>query len=151
MKRFATALAFSLAIMSAAHAGDTVTQSRHLTVSHAWIRVLPGTLPGAGYAVLGNNGTTPVSVVAATSPAYRRVMLHQSRIVNGQSRMVAVPRLTVPAHGSIRLAPGGYHLMMMHARHAVKPGQTVPVTLQLADGSTKEVTFTARPANASGD
>lgn len=152
MKRqLASILALALVAGGSACAADVVTQASHLTVSHAWIRVLPGNLPGAGYATLKNDAGKPLAVIAASSPAYGDVMLHQSRMVNGQSRMVAVPRLTVPAHGSVQLAPGGYHLMMMHARHAVKPGQTVLVTLQMVDGSTKQVSFQARPANASGD
>lgn len=127
------------------------TQASQLKVTHAWIRILPGALPGAGYAVIRNHGNRPAVIVAAHSRFYGNIMLHRSRVRNGMSQMIAVPKLTVPPHGRIQLRPGSYHLMMMHAKHPVQVGHMVPVTLKLADGSTLEVRFKGRPANASGD
>jgi copper(I)-binding protein len=117
-------------------------------VRHAWIRVLPGALPHAGYATLVNQGDHAVKLVSARSAAYGKVMLHRSVESNGMSHMHAVPDLPLPAHGKVTLAPGGYHLMLMHAVHPVKPGHTITVTLQFADGSSLDAHFTARPATA---
>lgn len=127
-----------------AHAGDTSPVS----VENAWIRLLPGTLPAGGYATLHNNGDTPVVVTAASSDDYKRVMLHQSTVQDGMSHMSRVDKLSVPAHASIKLTPGGYHLMLMHATHTIKVGDMVPVTLHFANGKTLTVDFKARPANA---
>jgi copper(I)-binding protein len=44
--------------------------------------------------------------------------------------MMDVPSITVPAHGSVTLAPGGYHLMCMQP--AMKVGDKVSVTLMVA-------------------
>jgi copper(I)-binding protein len=129
-----------------AHAGV----SAPLQVHDAWIRVLPGALPNAGYANLTNPGNHEVKLVAARSNAYAKVMLHESSESGGISRMHAVDHLSVPAHGSVRLAPGGYHLMLMHAVHPVKVGSRVTITLRFADGRTQDASFLARPANASG-
>jgi copper(I)-binding protein len=51
--------------------------------------------------------------------------------------MMDVPRVTVPAHGQVAFAPGGYHLMCMQP--AMKPGQSVMVTLSFKDGSSLAV------------
>ncbi len=123
----------------------------HVTASHAWIRVLPGALPAGAYVVLRNDGGAPVALTGASSPAYGMAMLHQSSGAGGMSRMTMVDALTIPAHGTQTLAPGGYHLMLMDAKRPVQPGERVRITLQFRDGSTLPVDFIARPANALGD
>lgn len=119
-----------------------------VTASHAWIRVMPGALPAGAYVTLENTGNTAIVLISASSPNYRAVMLHRSTFSNGMSHMHPVKQLTLPAHGTVTFAPGGYHLMLMHATHPVKPGDTVPITLHFADGRALLVQFAARPANA---
>ena len=129
---------------SAAHAG----QADHVHTTGAWIRVMPASLPAGGYVTLRNDGDQPVVLDGASSAAYGSVMLHESSTDTGMGRMRMVDRLTVPAHGQVALAPGGYHFMLMDAAKAVQPGQTVRITLQFADGSTLATDFLAKPANA---
>ncbi|WP_114238170.1 copper chaperone PCu(A)C [Dyella sp. C9] len=127
------------------------TEAAHVIPSHAWIRVLPGDLPAGAYVVLENQGNQPATLRAASSPAYAEAMLHRSSTENGVSRMAMVDDLAIPAHGKVELSPGGYHLMLMKARTAVRPGDKVRLQLRFDDGSTLEVDFLARPANATGD
>lgn len=122
-----------------------------VSASHAWIRVLPGDLPAGGYVTLRNDGDRPAELTGAASSAYASVMLHQSSTSGGTSRMSMLPKLAIPAHGSVTLAPAGYHLMLMHAHAPVRPGDAVAITLSFGDGSTLPVTFRARPANALDD
>jgi copper(I)-binding protein len=136
-----------LAGTGSAHAA----QADSVRVGHAWIRLLPGELPAGAYAVLQNAGDVPVALTGASSAAYGHVMLHRSTTEGGMARMAMVGQLDIPAHGQVTLAPGGYHLMLMHARRTLKPGDTVKVTLQFADGSRLDVDFLARPANARSD
>lgn len=118
-------------------------------VSHAWIRVLPGDLPAAGYARLENRGDESIALVGAHSGSYRRIMLHESLTSGGMAEMKRVSHLTIPAHGRAALSPGGYHLMLMGAVRPVKPGDKVSITLVFAGGATETVTFLAMPANTS--
>lgn len=129
------------------HADDAV----HVQVEHAWIRLLPGSLPAGGYATLRNTGGKPIALTGASSAAYKHVMLHQSTTTDGVSHMSPVSKLVLPAHGKVSLAPGGYHLMLMHADHPLKPGDTVTLKLTFADNSTLDANFLVRPANASGN
>jgi len=133
-----------------AAAGARASEAAHVRAGQAWIRVLPGDLPAGGYVVLSNDGDQPATLRGATSPRYGSVMLHRSSGEGGMSRMAMVDSLVVPAHGKVELAPGGYHLMLMHAVAPVKPGERVPLSLRFADGSTLAVDFAARPANATG-
>lgn len=125
--------------------------STQATISHAWIRVLPGALPAGGYATVHNLGDKALRLVGADSPAYGRVMLHMSTSTGGMEHMEAVKSIPVPAHGSVSFAPGGYHLMMMQPKSTVSPGQHVQVTLHFASGASLTTPFLARPANAVDD
>lgn len=144
----ALACAGLIAGCGAALAATATTST--LRVEHAWIRWLPANLPSAGYATLVNNGDRTLRLAGASSPDYGSVMLHRSRLAEGDSTMEMVDHLDVPAHGSVKLAPGGYHLMLSHARHPIKPGDKVPMTLRFADGSVLQVDFSVLPANAAG-
>jgi hypothetical protein len=65
--------------------------------------------------------------------------------------MAMIERFPLPPHAVVRLAPGGYHLMPMHALHPMKPGDQAKLTLLFAGGRTLDVGFLARPANADDD
>jgi periplasmic copper chaperone A len=138
------ALLAGLLLAGTAHA----TAADHVHASHAWIRLLPGSLPAAAYVTLENRGDQPVALSGASSVVYTEVMLHQSSMQGGMSRMTMVDSLTVPAHGKTMLEPAGYHLMLMKAAAPVKAGDIVRLTLQFSDGSTLPTDFVARPANA---
>ena len=50
-------------------------------------------------------------------------------------------RLSVPARGSVTLAPGGTHLMLIGVHEALVAGQTVPVELRFEKAGTTTVTM----------
>lgn len=132
-------------------AGVHAAVADHVHASHGWLRVLPGSLPAAGYVILQNDGDQPAELSGASSVAYARVMLHESSMKGGMSRMTMIDALPVPAHGKVVLAPGGYHLMLMQPVTPVTPGQHVRVLLKFSDGSSLPTDFIARPASALDD
>ena len=143
--------ALPLAALLLFGAGAGAGTAGDIRAEGAWIRVLPGDLPAAGYLTLQNTGDTEVALTGAASAAYRQIMVHLSAGVGGMSGMVPVARLPVPAHGMVKLAPGGYHLMLMNATRPITPGRKVTVTLIFNGGrKTLDVEFLARPANATG-
>jgi copper(I)-binding protein len=126
------------------------SEAEHIRASQAWIRVLPGDLPAGAYVTLENTGDEPASLQGARSASYASINLHKSTVDGGVSRMSMVDNLPIPAHGKAELTPGGYHLMLMKAATAVKPGDKVKLTLSFGDGSNLDTDFIARPANATG-
>ncbi|MGA9335145.1 MAG: copper chaperone PCu(A)C [Rudaea sp.] len=120
-----------------------------LHVRHAWVRWLPGDLPAAAYATITNSSDKPARLLGADSPDYRGVMLHRSFKRAGIEHMQMIDGIDIPAHGSIKLAPGAYHLMLMHARHAVAPGDHVHLNLHFAGDRLLGIDIPVRPANAS--
>jgi copper(I)-binding protein len=107
-----------------------------ISVEQPWMRFIIKARPAAGYMTLRNNGDTPVALISASSPACGMLMLHQSKEVNGVEKMLPVKSITVPAHGNVSFAPGGYHLMCMKPQATMQIGHSVPVTLKFADGET---------------
>ena len=134
------ALALSFGFASAAQAAGP----NAISVKDAWVRWLPNNLPAAGYATLVNASDKPVDLVDISSNDYGDAMLHQT-VSNGSSqKMVMVDKLTVPAHGQVSIAPGGYHVMLEDAKHKVAPGDTVHLTLKFSDGETLDTPFAVK-------
>lgn len=128
----------------------TMSAPENLSADNAWIRLLPGELPAAGYLVLRNDADTPRKLVSVDSDDFDQVMLHQSMQASGMSHMRHVMGIDIPAHGKATLAPGGYHLMLMQPKRVLEVGQTVTLVLHFADGATQSVAFEVKPANADG-
>ena len=84
-----------------------------LSLSGQWFRLIMPSLPAAGYFTLTNATAAPEKLVGAASPACGMLMLHKSVSRNGEESMIMVPAVTIPAHGRVQFAPGGYHLMCM--------------------------------------
>lgn len=143
-------LALAVVTCSTAMAASAPHAASTTEVQDAWIRILPVGLPAGGYAVLRNTADETHTLTSVTSSAYASVMLHRTTEESGVSQMHMVSTLTIPAHGMLKLTPGHYHLMFMHATQTIHPGDSVPVTLHFADGSTLETDFLAMPANSAG-
>jgi hypothetical protein len=57
--------------------------------------------------------------------------------------------LEIPASGSVTLAPGGYHLMMMGLKGPLKQGSTLPVTLVFEKAGAIDVELAVEAMGAS--
>lgn len=143
---FRSLVAAVLLVAGAAHAADAPS----VKASDSWLRVLPGTLPAGGYVNFENLSDRAVSIVGASSPDYADAMIHRSSTDGGMGRMEMVDSVPLPPKGKVAFSPGGYHVMLMDAKHSVKPGDKVIVTFALSDGEKLPVTLVARPANATG-
>ena len=115
-------------------------------VSEAWIRVTIPSRPAAGYFKLTNNTDADARLVGAASPGCAAMTLHETVDNGGAETMRKIDEIPVPAHGSARFAPGGYHLMCMSPSAMVALGQRVPVTLKLAGGGEVSADFLVRGA-----
>lgn len=92
----------------------------------------------AGYMRIRNPCPAGITVVSVSSPAFADVSLHRTETVDGMASMRAVPALPIAAGQTVRLAPGGLHLMLMQPLGMVTPGSKVPVRLHLQQGADVE-------------
>lgn len=137
----------AVALLALAAAMPAIAQLEMVSIAGPWIRFITPATPAAGYFTVTNAGARPVIITGASSPDCGSLMLHQSRNVSGVEQMDMVSSVTVPAHGSVKFAPGGYHLMCMSPSTNVAPGRTIPVTLTFADHLTVTKPFLVRGAN----
>lgn len=133
------------ALPPASAAGSTV---EGVTITGAWFRTIVPGRPAGGYFTLRNDSDIPRELIGAASPACGTAMLHRSVSEDGAKKMVHVEQVDVPPHGSITFAPGGYHIMCMKPTDAMKPGNTVSVTLEFADESKLAADFAVKSATA---
>ena len=110
------------------------------------MRALPAGLPAAGYFTLHNTSSHEVALTSAASAACGMLMLHKSSEEGGMGSMQDVSSVAVPAGGTVKFAPGGYHLMCMNPTAALKLGAGVTVALGFSDGSRSEVPFAVKNA-----
>lgn len=131
MNRISAAILSTLLAASAGpvFAGDCTPQVRE-----GWIRLTPGGMPmQAGFGRIENRCSAPATIVGASSPSYGSVELHETRVVEGVSKMRAVPELRIAPDGAAVLKPGGLHLMLMQPRVPLKAGSKVGVVFELSD------------------
>lgn len=100
------------------------------TVSGAWVRPPQGMdSPAAGYLVI-TGGSQADALVGASSPVAGSVMLHETTTdSSGMTGMHMVDRLAVPAGATVKLEPGGYHLMLTGITGTIAAGGTVQIEL----------------------
>jgi periplasmic copper chaperone A len=131
--RLAVAVVFAFVVSAPVAARDCRPQVRE-----GWVRMPPGgKMPMmAGFGRIVNRCPTPVTIVSARSPSFGSVELHETRVVDGVSRMRPVPELRLAPDGSAVLKPGGMHLMLMRPGAALKAGSKIVVEFELAGGGT---------------
>lgn len=114
-------------------------------VKDGWVRLPPVSMPMmAGFGRIENPCARPVTIVGASSPAFAEVSLHETRVVDGVSRMRHLPELRVAPEGSAVLKPGGLHLMLMQPRAPLKDGSKVVIEFALKDGGVLRGEFVVR-------
>ena len=138
LKRVPGLLVLAVAVVALATAGTpAMAGEKKPMVMDPWVREAPPTMKmHAAYLVLMNPTDAEVSLVGATSPQYKMVELHLSKVEDGIATMVKQDQITIAPEGKLEMKPGGFHVMLMHPKQPVKAGDTINITLNLADGST---------------
>lgn len=114
-----------------------------LEISDAWIKNLPPTIPvRAGYMTMHNPGPGTLNVVEVRSEAFASVEIHRSFMQDGMMRMEPVDKLEIEAAASVKLEPGGLHLMMMMPHEPTSPGDEIIIFVKLEDGSEQSLKMT---------
>jgi copper(I)-binding protein len=150
MTRFHTPIlglaAIAIAIAAPVAAHDFKAGS--LTLQHPWTRATAGKV-GAGYTIIVNRGKTADQLVSATSPAVDKVEIHTMSMDGGVMKMRPLPDgIAIPAGGTARLAPGGYHLMLLGLKAPLVAGTLVPLTLNFAKAGPVKVQLKVEAAGA---
>ncbi len=136
-------LAAALALFAAQPAFAHGYKIGQLEIGHPWARMTPaGAKVGGGYLAIENKGTEPDRLVSVTAEIADRAEIHEMTVKDGVMNMrMLADGIEIPAGGEVKLAPGGYHLMLIGLKQPLKEGERFKGTLTFAKAGTVDVEF----------
>jgi hypothetical protein len=124
-------------------------QSSAIAVQQPWARATPGgAKTGVVYMTIVNSGGADDQLVAASTPIAVEAQLHQTSMDNGVIKMRPIAALDLKAGATVKLAPGGYHLMLVNLKQPLKDGDSFPLTLTFAKSGKQDVQVTVAKIGA---
>jgi protein SCO1/2 len=114
--------------------GAAVSAVAGVAFERVYLVAPAGDAPAALYLVARNGGAAPDTITGFDAGSLGDASLHMSMgdAATGSMMMHVVQALEIPAGGTVRLAPGGYHGMVGPLKQPVTRGQHVPLTVRLA-------------------
>jgi copper(I)-binding protein len=148
----------ALSFLLAASARAEDVRAGDLVITQAWSRATPGGAKiGGGYLTIENKGTTADRLIGGSSDIAGKIEVHEMTMKNGVMTMRPVDKgLSIEPGKTVKLAPGGYHLMMFDLKGPLKQGDKLPVTLEFEKAGKVQVPFDVAgvgaqaPGNAAG-
>jgi iron complex outermembrane receptor protein len=145
MSRFLLAL---LALTASAAFSHDYTHG-DLAIGHPWSRPVAAGIPtGVAYLSITNNGSTGEILLGGRSSAALRVEMHQTIVSEGMARMRPLPQIAIAPGATVRIAPGGIHLMLFGLKQPLTLGANVPLTLLFRNAGEVEVTIKVEARDA---
>ncbi|MDQ0395125.1 copper chaperone PCu(A)C [Labrys monachus] len=143
------------AALTATLAGSALAadfKAGNLVIHDPWTRATPRGAPVAGgYAVIENTGDQPDSLTGGSFSASSGFSIHQMTMKDGVMSMGPVEGgLEIPAHGSVKLDPSGFHLMFTGLTRQLKRHETVGGTLVFKNAGTVSVDYAVGSIGARG-
>lgn len=145
---------FVAATLMLATAGGLVQAHEYkagaLTIQHPWVRATPkGAQVAGGFLTLTNTGSAPDRLVGGSLTGAARVEVHVTSTEGGIARMRPVEGgLEIKPGETVKLAPGGYHLMFVDLKGSFVDGELVEGTLQFEKAGRVLVEFEVQSVGA---
>ncbi|MGC2811077.1 MAG: copper chaperone PCu(A)C [Bradyrhizobium sp.] len=123
-----------------------------LVITRAWARATPGGAKiGGAYLTIENKGATADRLTGGSADIAGKVEVHEMATKNGVMTMRPLDSgLTIDPGKTVKLAPGGYHLMMFGLKSPLKQGDKVPVTLDFEKAGQVKLSFDVQGVGAQG-
>ncbi len=119
-----------LLALSLASCSPSPNRAPDIKVADAWARApVPGRIVTAAYLTISNSGAADdllIGVTSSSGPA----AVHSTSMARGIMRMRQIDRLSLPAGATVRLEPGGTHLMLTELREPLGAGGNVELSLR---------------------
>jgi iron complex outermembrane receptor protein len=121
----------------------------HLVIGHPWSRPAAAGMPtGVAYLTITNNGPKEEVLVGARTPAAQRVEIHQTSVSEGMARMRPLPQVRIVPGSTVKIAPGGIHLMLIGLEVPLTAGDEIPLTLVFREAGDVEVEISVESREA---
>ena len=104
-----------------------------LKVQNAWVRATVQGQKATG-AFMQITAPATTTLVGVSTPVAGLAEVHEMKMDGDVMRMRPLSQgLELPAGTTVRLQPGGYHLMLMDLKVPLQKDSTIPLTLSLRD------------------
>ena len=134
MRHFSLAHAVLLAGLSTNVFADSVK------IENAWVRATaPGQQVAGGF--LDLTADADMKLVGGSSAASNTLELHIMKMDKGVMEMRQVLEIDLPKGQTVRLKPGGLHIMFIGLKNQIMEGDQVPVALTVVNGAGKQQTL----------
>jgi copper(I)-binding protein len=148
----ALALAFVLVLplaASAQHAAREIVKG-DLLIAAPWSRATPqGAAVAGGYVTITNKGTSADRLVSFSTNLAGQPEIHEMKEEGGIMKMRPLKAgLAIPPGATVKLEPGGYHLMLLQLKQPLVAGQRFKATLVFEKAGPVEVEFEVREMGA---
>jgi hypothetical protein len=101
-----------------------------VTVSDAWVRAAPKGQASAAYMTITNGTPAQDALVGVSTASAGNASIHQTTTdPSGMTGMQATAQVDVPAGKTVKLEPGGYHVMLMNLTDELTTGSVVTLVL----------------------
>jgi copper(I)-binding protein len=149
-KPLACLAVFAVVLVAPARAEDV--KAGDLVISQPWSRATPGgAKTGGGFLTIENKGSAPDRLVAVSGNFAGKIEVHEMAVKDGVMTMRLLENgLTIEPGKTVKLAPGGYHLMMLDLKAPLKQGDKLPITLQFEKAGTIAVSLDVQGVGAKG-
>lgn len=146
-----TFAAFAVALLAVPARAEDV-KAGDLVISQVWSRATPnGAKIAGGYLTIENKGAAPDRLIGGRGDIAGKVEVHEMTMNNGVMTMRPLDKgLAIEPGKTVKLAPGGYHLMMFDLKGPLKQGEKVPVTLEFEKAGNVNLTLDVRGVGAQG-
>lgn len=130
LRRLLTVFAATLALCSTAalqahevKAGDIVVLHPNAPPS------LKGAPNGIGFVDLKNTGSQPDRLLKASAPGIGRIELHEMKMQGDVMQMRELEGVPIAPGATVKMGPGGLHMMLMQLAKPLATGDKLPLTL----------------------
>jgi copper(I)-binding protein len=139
-----------LVLLLAAPARAQEVKAGDLVITQAWSRATPGGAKvGGGYLTIENKGSAPDRLIGGSADVADKVQVHEMATNNGVMTMRPLDKgLAIEPGKTVKLTPGGYHLMLQGLKSPLKQGDKVPVTLEFEKAGKVKLSFDVQGVGA---
>ena len=148
----AIACATMLTYFLAAPALAEEVKAGDLLITQAWSRATPGGAKVAGgYLTIQNKGSAADRLIGGSADVADKVQVHEMATTNGVMTMRPLDKgLSIGPGKTVKLTPGGYHLMLLDLKSPLKQGDKVPVTLEFEKAGKVKLSLDVQGVGAKG-
>ncbi len=120
---------------------STSPNNGKIHIKNPWVKgVSASQKMSVGYMTLENPNSKNDKLLSIQSDVCEVVEIHNMTHENDMMKMRRVNEIEVPANGSVELKRGGLHLMLIHLKKPLKPGDRIKLILSFQNAGKQGVT-----------